>query len=119
MTEPTEKPIHQTVPREIVVTNSTLEYGNIEAWTNIIASYRQQHPDHEVVILYEGDKVHNVVSLFKKGGALNPQGFQMAVAAPDANWKDVPKLYRYLVEGAGPSYTKFIQKEIYQVLNLF
>ena len=119
MTESFDKPAFRTVPREIVITNSGLEYGNIEAWTNIIGSYRQEHPGHEVVILYEGDPVHSMISLYKRGESLNLSGFQLAVAAPDGNWKDVPKLYRYLVEGASPNFDKFIQHEIHKVLKLF
>ena len=119
MTETTEKTVNKTAPREIVVTNSVLEYGNIEAWTNIIASYQQRHPEHQVIILYEGEPVSSVVSLFKLGKNLNPHGFQMAVAAADTEWKDVPKLYRYLVEASGPGFGKFLQREIHRVLKLF
>ena len=49
----------------------------------------------------------------------NRHGFQMVVTAPDKNLKDVPKLYRFLVEGAGPNFARFIEKEMYQVLKLF
>lgn len=110
---------HQTVPRDIVVSNPTLEYGHIEAWSNIIASYQQKHPEHRVLIWYEGEQVYNMVSLFKKSDQLDPNAFQMSVSAPDSDWKDVPKLYRLLVEGAGPNYRQFLHKEIYQVLKLF
>jgi len=119
MTEPGEKPNYRTVPREIVITNRGLEYGNIEAWTSIIASYRLQHPEHDVLILYEGDQVMSMISLYKREEKLNLGGFQLVVSAPDANWKDVPKLYRYLVEGASPAFGKFIEKEVNRVLNLF
>jgi hypothetical protein len=119
MTETAEKPAYRTVPREIVITNRSLEYGNIEAWTSIIASYRQLHPEHDVLILYEGQPVVSMISLYKRGDKLNLGGFQLAVSAPDANWKDVPKLYRYLVEGASPAFGKFIEKEMYRVLDLF
>jgi hypothetical protein len=119
MTESDQKATYRTVPREIVITNRALEYGNIEAWTNIIASYRQLHPDHEVIILYEGEPVNSMLSLYKRGEALNLSAFQLAVSAPDSNWKDVPKLYRYLVEGASPGYKKFIEKELHKVLKLF
>lgn len=109
----------QTAPRDIVITNPNFEYGNVEAWINVIESYRQSHPDHEVVILYEGVAVQNMISLFKMETEPNRQGFQMMVKAPDSNWKDVAKLYRLLVEGASPNFRKFIGKEMYQVLKLF
>ena len=111
--------VNTTEPREIVITNDALEFGNIEAWSNVIASYGQKHPDHQVIILYEGEVVHSVITLFKRSPNLNTHGFKLVVAAPDSNWKDVPKLYRYLVEGAGPNFNRFIHREIHQVLKLF
>ena len=119
MVDTTDIIVAKTEPREIVITNDALEYGNIEAWSNVIASYGQKHPDHQVIILYEGDPVHSVISLFKKSPNLNTNGFKLVVAAPDSNWKDVAKLYRYLVEGAGPNFNRFIQREIHQVRKLF
>ena len=119
MTELSEKLSFRTVPREIVITNRTLEYGNIEAWTNIITSYRQLHPDHEVTILYEGEPVHSMLSLYKAGDDINLAGFQLVVSAPDASWKDVPKLYRHLVEGASAHFKKYIEKDLHRVLKLF
>lgn len=117
--EPSEKPTQQTAPRDIVITNDSLDYGNIEAWTNVIASYTQKHPDHNVLIFYEGEQVMSMVSLFKKDIELNRHAFQMAVSATDGNWRDVPKLYRYLVEGASANFQQFIEKELHQVLKLF
>ena len=109
----------QTAPRDIVITNPNFEFGNVEAWINVIASYRQSHPEHEVVILYEGTTVQSMISLFKMEETPNRQGFQMRVKAPDSNWKDVAKLYRFLVEGASPNFHRFLGKEMYQVLKLF
>ena len=84
MVEPSEPVVNQTVPREIVITNASVEFGNIEAWTNVIASYVQKHPEHEVVILYEGDRVNSMIALFKRAEKLNRNGFKMVVAAPDS-----------------------------------
>ena len=117
MTEETE--ILQTAPRDIVVTNKTIEYGNIEAWINIIESYKSIHPGHDVVIMYEGEAVRNIFTLYKMDDDPNLNGFQLIVRAADGNWKDVPKLYRFLVEGASPKYDRYIEKEMYQVLKLF
>jgi hypothetical protein len=118
MTEYEELPA-VTKPRAIVVTNKALAYGNIEAWINIIESYRRRHPEHRVSILYEGEPVNNLVSLFKMQRGSSDDAFKLVVAAPDKNLKDVPKLYRLLVEGAGPDYERFIQKEAFKVLTLF
>ena len=109
----------ETSPRDIVITNSTLEYGNIEAWINIIESYTTANPDHEVVILYESEPVKSLFTLFKMESSINRAGFQVKVRASDGNLKEVPKLYRLLVEGGGPAYKQFIKKEVYQVLHLF
>ena len=111
--------IQSTAPREIIVTNRSLENGNVEAWINIIQSYIALHPDHEVVIYYEGTVVNNMISLFKMEQAPDTKGFQMVVKARDGNWKDVAKLYRFMVEGASPRYARFIDKDMYQVLKLF
>ena len=114
-----ESPIPKvTAPRNIVVTNEEFVYGNIEAWMNIIESYRNAHPDHVVVIIYEGEPVNDLKMLFRKGQP-NKEGFQLTVETPDGFLKDVPKLFRLLVEGAGTHYERFIQKELYKVLELF
>ena len=117
MTE--QEQMAQTAPRDIVVTNPSIEYGNVEAWINIIQSYNEVHPEHRVLIFYEGQPVQNLISLFKMENPANRDGFEMAVSAPDSNWKDVAKLFRFLVEGASPRFQQFINKEMYQVLSLF
>ena len=111
--------LFQTAPRDIVVTNRDFTYANVEAWKNIIESYLQNHPEHDVAILYEGKTLANLIALCKMEAQPNRHGFQMVVTAPDKNLKDVPKLYRFLVEGAGPNFARFIEKEMYQVLKLF
>lgn len=111
--------IAQTAPRDLVVTNRAIEFGNIEAWMNIVESYEQSHPGHEVVFLYEGETVHNLITFFKMDSQPNREAFQVLVSAPDANLKDVPKLYRFLVEGGSNRFERYIQKETYQVLKLF
>lgn len=108
-----------TAPRDIIITNRSVENGNVEAWINIIQSYGTVHPEHEVVIFYEGSAVNNLISLFKLAETPNPGGFQMVVKARDGNWKDVAKLYRLLVEGASPRFERFINKDMYRVLKLF
>ena len=60
-----------------------------------------------------------MISLYKMEQTPNPNGFQMVVKAEDGNWKDVAKLYRFMVEGASPRFERFINKDMYQVLNLF
>ncbi len=118
MTENEDNPAI-TEPRPIAVTNSAFAYGNIEAWINIIGSYRREHPEHRVSILYHGEAVNNLISLFKLQAGPGEDDFHLVVAAPDRNLKDVPKLYRLLVEGASSHFGQFIQKEAFKVLDLF
>ena len=112
------EPTIATAPRTIVISNEELVHGNIEAWMNIIASYKERHPEHAVVIHYEGEPVNNLQTLFRKEQP-NKEAFQLVVEAPDGFLKDVPKLFRLLVEGAGPNYRRFIEKELHKVLELF
>jgi len=72
-----------------------------------------------VVILYEGEEVHNILAMFKMHKHPNRFAFQLVVRATDSNWKDVPKLYRFLVEGGSNKYNRYIEKDLYQVLKLF
>lgn len=115
-TEDTEQ---STAPRDIVITNRTLENGNIEAWINIIQSYNSVHPNHHVIIYYEGSAINNMISLYKMEKTADLNAFQLVVTALDGDWKDVAKLYRYLVEGASPRFERLINKDMYQVLKLF
>ena len=105
---------HILLPQEIV-----LRHGHIEAWGNIIKSYHHAHPDHKVIIKYEGVQVNSLLSLFKRTPHINPRGFVLEVEAEDREWEDVGKLHRLLVEGASDNYTLYIGQEIHQTLRLF
>ncbi len=109
----------QTAPRRIVITVDHFAYANIEAWMNIIRSYKAVHPNHEVTLMYEGEAAKNVQYLFKLGRPVNRDGFELVVGAPADEHKDVAKLYRLLVEGAGPDFEKFLNRELYRTLKLF
>lgn len=108
-----------TKPRLIAIKGATLIYGNIEAWINIIESYRQIHPQHQVSILHYGEPVNNLTSLYKRQKRDGSDEFHMVVTAPDKELKDVPKLFRLLVDGAGPDFRRFIHREAFKVLELF
>lgn len=109
----------QTAPRRIVITADHFAYANIEAWMNIIRSYKQVHPNHEVTLLYQGEPTKNVQYLFRLNKPVNRDGFELVVGAPAEEQKDVAKLYRLLVEGAGADYQKFLDRELYRTLKLF
>ncbi len=117
--DPTEPSSKHSAPRTIVITNESFAYGNIEAWMNIIRSYMEVHPRHSVTLLYEDEPIQNVTALFKMERPVNREGFKVMVSAPDEDLRHVSKLYRLLVEGAGPDYSKFLQREIHRTLRLF
>ena len=109
----------QTAPRRIVITVDHFAFANIEAWMNIIRSYKAVYPNHQVTLLYQGEPARNVQYLFRLGRPVNRDGFELVVGAPADEQKDVAKLYRLLVEGAGPDYEKFLDRELYRTLKLF
>ena len=115
----TGNPTMSTNPRPIANSNDEFLFGNIEAWIKIIQSYEVKHPDHRVLISYRGEPVNDLISLFKQTMKPGDEDFKLVVATPDDNTKDVPKLYRLLVEGASPNFERFIQREAFKVLDLF
>jgi len=117
--EPQDTPPVQSPPRKIVIDNEAFGYGNIEAWANIIRSYREQHPQHLVLLLYHSEPVVNLTMLFKMGKPVDRDAFQLSVAARDQDFRHLAKLHRLLVEGAGPDFQKFLVPELHRVLKLF
>lgn len=113
---PSEK---QSDPRVIPIRNDHFSFANVEAWLNIIRSYKSQHPHHQVHITYHGESLHNQMALFKLERPVDPEGFELVVSAMDENMADVTKLFRYLVEGAGKHPENFIKKDVHQFLDLF
>ena len=108
-----------TEARQIVIENDHFTFGNVEAWMNIIASYRAVHPDHIVTIYYDDLPVHNLISLYKRIGNLDITKFEMQVAMPDRDKKNVNKLRALLRTGAGKDFHPFINKERNRLLKLF
>ena len=51
----------------IPVTNELFHNGNVEAWKKIIQSYNMKYPGLEVFIFYEGERIHDINTLFKWG----------------------------------------------------
>ena len=117
--EPVYTPAKHSPPRKIVIENEAFGFGNIEAWANIIRSYNEKHPDHQVILLYQGQPVQSLTYLFKLVKGVDRDAFELVVSAHDADFSQVAKLYRLLVEGAGTTYEKFISHEIHRTLKLF
>lgn len=101
----------------VPVTNELFHNGNVEAWKKIIQSYNHKHPNLEVYIYYEGERIHDIHSLFKWGKVKHGSAIMFAVAGEDI--KDVAKLQRYLKQGASPKFEEFLKFPISQILNLF
>ena len=117
--ESTESPKTTSEPRTIVISDDHFGFANMEAWLNIIRSYQAKHPGHKVHLSYAGEEIQNLKYMFKIERPVSPVGFQCYISTGDGNLKDVPKLVRLLVEGAGPNHGTFLTRELNRVLDLF
>ncbi len=120
--KPQEKEIKQGKRRmtplySIPVTNELFHNGNVEAWKKIIESYKAKHPDLDVYIFYEGERIHDINTLFKWGKVKH--GSAILISVVGENIKDVAKLQRYLKQGASPMFEAFLKFPVNTVLNLF
>ena len=101
----------------VQVTNELFHNGNVEAWKNIVESYKGKFPDLEVHVFHDGQKVNDLNALFKWGKVKHGDVILFSVAGEEI--KGVAKLQRYLFEGASLRFTNFLKKDINKVLNLF
>ena len=101
----------------VQVTNELFHNGNVEAWKNIIESFRTKFSDLEVHIFHDGEKVNDINSLFKWGKVKHGDVLLFSVAGEDI--KGIAKLQRYLFEGASIRFHNFLKKDVNKVLNLF
>ncbi len=84
----------------IPVTNELFHNGNVEAWKRIIQSYNHKYPGTEVFVFYEGERIHDINTLFKWGKVKHGSAIMIAVAGDTI--LDVAKLQRYLQAGRQP-----------------
>jgi hypothetical protein len=101
----------------IPVTNELFHNGNVEAWKKIIQSYTTKYPGLEVYVFYEGERIHDINTLFKWGKVKHGSAILIAVAGTDI--RDVAKLQRYLRQGASQMFEAFLKAPVNAVLNLF
>ena len=101
----------------IPVSNELFHNGNVEAWKKVIQSYNNKYPGLEVFIFYEGERIHDINTLFKWGKVKHGSTIMIAVAGEDI--KDLAKLQRYLRQGASPAFEAFLRFPVNTVLNLF
>lgn len=101
----------------VPVTNELFHNGNVEAWKRIIESYKTRHPELEVLVYYDGERITNLNALFKWGKVKHGSVIQFAVAGE--NICDVAKLQRYLAQGASKMFEAFLRGPVNSVLPLF
>ncbi len=101
----------------IPVTNELFHNGNVEAWKRVIQSYNHKYPGTEVFVFYEGERIHDINTLFKWGKVKHGSAIMIAVAGNTI--QDVAKLQRYLRQGASPAFEAFLRFPVNTVLNLF
>ncbi len=111
------KPKRITPYYSVVVSNELFHNGNVEAWKKIIQSYKAKYPGLEVYIYYDGERIHEIASLFKWGKVKHGSTILFAVAGD--NIKDVAKLQRYLKQGASIMFESFLKFPVNKILNLF
>ncbi|MCL2802210.1 MAG: hypothetical protein FWD28_10675 [Treponema sp.] len=110
-------PKRMTPRYAIVVQNELFHNGNVEAWKRIVASYKAKHPNLEVFIYYENERILDINSLFKWGKVKHGTAIEIAVAGD--NIQDVAKLQRYLAQGASHLFEAFLRGPVNSVLKLF
>jgi len=115
--EPVSKKLRMTPFYAVPVTNELFHNGNVEAWKKIIQSYNAKHPNLEVYIYYDNERIHDIHSLFKWGKVKHGSTILFAVAGEDI--QDIAKLHRYLRQGASPQFESFLRFPVNTILNLF
>lgn len=115
--EISSKPKRITPYYSVPVTNELFHNGNVEAWKKIIESYKAKYHGLEVYIYYDGERIHEIASLFKWGKVKHGSTIIFAVAGDEI--KDVAKLQRYLKQGASIMFESFLKFPVNKILNLF
>jgi hypothetical protein len=101
----------------VLVTNELFHNGNVEAWKRIIASYTTKHPDLQVLVYYDGERITDINALFKWGKVKHGSNIKFAIAGDDIC--DVAKLQRYLAQGASHMFEAFLKGPVNSVMALF
>lgn len=101
----------------VPVTNELFHNGNVEAWKKIIQSYELKYPGTEVLVFYEGERIHDINTLFKWGKVKHGSTIMFAVVGEEMS--DVAKLQRYFKQGASIQFEAFLKAPVNTVLKLF
>ena len=109
--------VRMTPLYSVPVTNELFHNGNVEAWKRIINSYKATYPGLDVIIFYEGERIHDINTLFKWGKVKHGCSILFAVSGRDI--RDVAKLQRYLRQGASQRFEDFLKFPVNAIPKLF
>jgi len=101
----------------VQVTNELFHNGNVEAWKKILESYHTKFPELTVHVMFGGEVINDINSLFKWGKVKHGDSIFFQVSGE--NILGVSKLQKYLFEGASQRYEQFLKLGVGRVLNLF
>lgn len=101
----------------VQVSNELFHNGNVEAWKKIVESYHTKFSELTVHIMFEGEVINDINSLFKWGKVKHGDTIFFQVSGEEI--LGVSKLQKYLYEGASPRYEQFLKLGVGRVLNLF
>lgn len=101
----------------VQVTNELFHNGNVEAWKKILESYHAKFPELTVHVMFGGEVINDINSLFKWGKVKHGDSIFFQVSGE--NILGVSKLQKYLFEGASQRYEQFLKLGVGRVLNLF
>lgn len=101
----------------IVVTNEVFHNGNVEAWKKIIESYEFKFPDTKVLVFYDNEQINDINTLFKWGKVKSGSLIYVSLYGPE--FRFLPKLKKYLYQGASHGFEAFLKGNPGNILNLF
>lgn len=101
----------------VIVSNELFHNGNVEAWKKILESYEVKYPDLKVHVMFGGEVINDINSLFKWGKVKHGDSIYFQVSGE--NILGVSKLQKYLYEGASQRYEQFLKLGVGRVLNIF
>jgi ribosomal protein L12E/L44/L45/RPP1/RPP2 len=101
----------------VVVSNELFHNGNVEAWKKILESFEVKYPDLKVHVMFGGEVINDINSLFKWGKVKHNDSIYFQVSGE--NIMGVSKLQKYLYEGASQRYEQFLKLGVGRVLNIF
>ena len=72
-----------TAKYAVTVSNELFHNGNVEAWVNIVESYKAKYPGLDVHIFFGGKAVENIQGLFKWGMVKHSDAILFSVSGAD------------------------------------